>query len=85
MLFINCEINLVLTCLSNYVVQNDIRTCENIQKIATGQGDDCTTGSLMDHPYFTEKDKLIVIYVRKKQALDEDPKALQQTNFTGNL
>ena len=85
MLFINCEINLVLTCLSNNVVQNDIRTCENIQKIATGQGDDCTTGFLMDHPYFTEKDKPVVIYVSKNQALNEDPKALQQTNFTGNL
>ena len=29
--------------------------------------------------------QLIVIDLSKKQALDTDPKALQQINFTGNL
>ena len=29
--------------------------------------------------------KLIAIYLRKQQALDADPKAIQQINFTGNL
>ena len=32
--------------------KNDLRTYNNIQKIATGQGDDYTTGCLLDHPYF---------------------------------
>ena len=27
-------------------------TYENIRKIATGQGNDCTTGCLLDYPYF---------------------------------
>ena len=29
-------------------VQNDLRTYDNIQKFATGQGDDYTTGCLLD-------------------------------------
>ena len=40
-------------------VKNDIRTYHNIQKIATGQGDDYTTGCLLDYPYFKEYYKLI--------------------------
>ena len=29
-------------------VKSDMRTYDNIQKIATGQGDDCTTRCLLD-------------------------------------
>ena len=32
---------------------------ENIGKIATGQGDDYTTGCLLDYPYF----KIIIIMI----------------------
>ena len=31
-------------------VKNDLRTYDNIQKIASGQGDDYTTGRLLDYP-----------------------------------
>ena len=31
-------------------VKNNLRTYNNIQKIATGQGDDYTTGCLQDYP-----------------------------------
>ena len=30
-------------------------TYENIRKITTGKGDDCTTGCLLDYPYFKKK------------------------------
>ena len=33
-------------------VKIDIRTYDNIWKIAAGQGDDCTTGSLLNCPNF---------------------------------
>ena len=32
-------------------VKNDKATYESIRKICTGSGDDCTPGSLLDHPY----------------------------------
>ena len=33
-------------------VKNDLRTYDNIEKIATGQEDDYTTGCLLDYNYF---------------------------------
>ena len=33
-------------------VRNDLITYDNIQKIATGQGDDYATGFLLDYNYF---------------------------------
>ena len=65
--------------------KNDLRTYDNIQKVTTGQGDDYTTGCLLDYPYFKEHYQLIVIDLSKQQALDADPKAIQQINFIGNL
>ena len=60
-------------------------TYENIRKIATGQGDDYTTGSLLDYSYFKENYKLIAIDLSKQQTLDADPRAIQQINFTENF
>ena len=50
-------------------IKNDQRTCDNIQKIAVGQGDDYTTGCLLDYPYFKEHYKLIVLDLSKQQEL----------------
>ena len=57
----------------------------NIQKIATGQRDDYTTGCLLDYHYFKNYYNKIAIDLSKQQALDGAPKAIQQINFTGNL
>ena len=53
------------------------KTYENIRRIAIGQGDDYTTGSLLDYSYFKENYKLIAIDLSKQQALDADPRAIQ--------
>ena len=66
-------------------VKNNKVTYENIRKIATGQGDDYTTGCLLDYIYFKNYYKMIVVDLSKQQALDADPKAIQQINFTANL
>ena len=66
-------------------IKNDLKTYDNIRTIATGQGDDYTTGCLIDYPYFKKYYKLIEIDLSKQQKLDADPKAIQQINFTGNL
>ena len=52
---------------------------------STGQGDDYTTACLLDYNYFNKHYKMIVIDLSKQHALDTDPKAMQQINFTGNL
>ena len=60
-------------------------TYENIRKIATVLGADYTTGCLLNYPYFRDSYKTIAIDLSKQQALDADPRAIQQINFTANL
>ena len=66
-------------------VKNDKVTYENTRKVATGQGDDYTTGCLLDYIYFKNYCKMIAVDLSKQQALDADPKAIQQTYFAANL
>ena len=61
------------------------KTYENMRKIATGQGNDYTTGCLLDYPYFKDHYKMIAIDLNKQQALDVDPRAIQQINFTAHF
>ena len=54
-------------------LNDDVRTNEN-RKVATGQGDDYTTGCLLCYYYyFKENYQTIAIDLSKQQALDADP------------
>ena len=66
-------------------IKNDKVTYENIRKIATGRVDEYTTGCLLDYIYFKNYYKIVAVDLSKQQALDADPKAIQQINFTENL
>ena len=66
-------------------IKNNKVTYENIRKIATGQGDDYTTGFLLDYSYFADTYKIIAVDLSTQQVLDADPRAIQQINFTANL
>ena len=66
-------------------IKNNKITYENIRKIATGKGDDYTTGCLLDYTYFKKYYKMIAIDLSKQQALDADPRKIQQINFTADL
>ena len=61
------------------------KTYEIIRRIATGKGDDYTTGCLLDYPYFKKNYKMITIDLSRQNELDADPRAIQQINFTANL
>ena len=43
----------------DWPVKNDIRTYDNIRKIATGQGDDYTIGCLLDYFCFKNCYKMV--------------------------
>ena len=60
-------------------------TYENIRKVATGRGEDYTTGCLLYYPYFKDSYKMIAVDLSKQPALDSAPRAIQQINFTANL
>ena len=66
-------------------VKDNKVTYESIRKIATGKGDDYTTGCLLDYPYVKDSYKMIAVDFSKQQALEADPRAKQQINFTANL
>ena len=66
-------------------IRNNKVTYENIRKIAPGQGDVYTTECLLNYQYIKDYCKMIPVDLSKQHALDADPRAIQQTNFTANL
>ena len=64
-------------------VKDNKVTYGNNTKIA--RGNDYTTGCLLDYPYIKDSYKMIAIDLIVQQALDSDPRAIQQINFTANL
>ena len=66
-------------------INSMFKTYENIRKIAIGRGDDYTTGCLLDYIYFKKNYKMVPIDLSRQQALDADPRAIQQINFTASL
>ena len=62
-------------------VKKDRITYENIRKINIGQGDDRTTGCLLDYTYFKNYYKMIAIGLSEQQVLHADPRAIQQINL----
>ena len=59
-------------------IRRNLITYDNIRKIATGQGDDYTTGCLLDYDYFKNYCRKIAIDLSKQQAFDADTKAIQK-------
>ena len=66
-------------------VKNNLGTYKNIQKIPIGQGDGYTTCCLLDYNYFNKYYNIIAINLCKHQAPDIELKAIEQSNFTGNI
>ena len=65
---------------------NDLKKQYNeIRKTATGQGDDYTTGCLLDYQYFKDHYNLIANDLSKQKELDADSRAIQQIGFYGML
>ena len=50
----------------NQPINSDLKTYENIRKIATAQGDDYTTGCLLNYSYFKDYYKMIAIDLSKQ-------------------
>ena len=69
----------------DHSINSNNKTYKNIRNIATGQGDDYTSGCLLGYSYFKDHYKMISTDLSKQQALDADPRAIQQINFTANL
>ena len=71
----------VLICGRNFYdqpINNSIKQYDEIRKIATGKGDDYTTGCLLDYQSFKNHCKLIAVDLSKQRELDADPRAIQK-------
>ena len=66
-------------------INDQIKKYDEIGKIATGKGEDYTTGCLIDFDYFKRHYQLIVCDLSKKAILDADPRSIQQLEFYGKL
>ena len=66
-------------------IKNNKLTYENSRQISTCQGDHYTTGFLLGYIYFKNNYKIIAVDLSKQQALDADPKAIQQINVNENF
>ena len=73
--------------MKDYNVMIDGKTLfdQPVKNISPGQGDDFTAGCLLGYNYFKNFYRVIAIDLRKQEALDADPKPIQQINFTANL
>ena len=60
-----------------------IKHYDEVRKVSTGQGDDYTTGCLLDLAYFKKNCRLIVADLNKQKPLDVITWAIQQIIFTG--
>ena len=56
-------------------INDQIRQYDEIRKIATGKGDDFTTGCLLDFEYLKNHYRLIAVDLSKQKELDADPRA----------
>ena len=66
-------------------INDSIKQYDEVRKISTGQGDDYTTGSLLDFAYFENNYRIIAADLSKQKALDVDSRAIQQIIFTGKI
>ena len=76
---------LILSKIIFFQELKQIKQCNEIRKISTGQGDDYTTGCLLDFAYFEKNYRPIAADLSKQKALDPDSIAIQQIIFTGKI
>ena len=71
---------------NRYLVKSDIRTYDNVRKIATGQGGDYATSSLLDYPYLKNNYKggatmLFITEEAKETILDFSQRTVKVLQF----
>ena len=81
----NCNIELDGRNFYDQPINGSFKQYDEVRKISTGQGDDYTTGYLLDYSYFENNYRLIAADLSKQKVLDADSRAIQQIIFTGTI
>ena len=58
---------------------------QEIKKLTTSQGEDYTTGCLLDYGYIKNRYRLLAIDLSRQNVLDTDLKTIQQIKFVVQL
>ena len=66
-------------------IDSDIKQYKEIRKLTTLQGEDYTTGCLLDYEYIKNHSRLTAVDLSRQKELDADWKAIQQIEFVGQL
>ena len=66
-------------------INDQIKKHNDIRNTETEEGDDYTTGCLLDYQYFKDHYQLIAVDLRKQKELDADSRAIQRIEFYGML
>ena len=61
------------------------KTIQRKKKLATGQGEDYTTGCLLDYDYIKNYYRATAVYLSKQKESDADRKAIHHIEFVGQL
>ena len=73
----NCNVLINGRNFCDQPISDLIKHYNKIRKTATGQGDDYTTGCLLDYQYFQDHCQLIAVDLNKQKELNTDSKAVQ--------
>ena len=66
-------------------IDSDIKQYKEIRKLTRGQGEDYTTGCLLDYNYVKNHYRLITVNLSTQKDWDVDPKAVQQIEFVRQI
>ena len=61
-------------------IESDIEKYRELNKVMIGNGEDYTTGCLLDFNYF-DKHKLVAVDLSKQKELDADPRPVRHIEF----
>ena len=60
--------------IDDQLIDSHIKRYEEIRKLITGQGEDNTTGCLLDYEYIKNHYRLMAVDLSRQKELDADPK-----------
>ena len=66
---------------NEYKIKSDIKRYIEIRKLIRGQGEEYTTGCLLDYDYIRNHYRLIAVGLTRQKELDAYPKVIQQIEF----
>ena len=81
----NDNIEIDGTNFYDQAINDLIKQYDEVRKISIGQGDDYTTGCLLDFGYFEKNYRFIGADLSDQKALDADTRAIEQIIFTGKI